>query len=579
MIVGIVLWLIIPPKARAASSVPITANEPFALRFTLPSSAPSYTAKIRFYDPSTGDYFGQTLNDTTWLDQSDSWSEFPVYPASSTQFIIGRIDNPSPNFLVQIAIRKAGSSTTTVLQEFPILIQPTLGTLELAAYAADIPYTEGVFMITENSNDRFVPLLNDATVQTLRSSEELSVGFYSVSGSLIESPRPYSLVPGIQHTIALHAPAPTHYEGKIRGPSQSYPNQQATFELLLSPSHSGVVRWFLDGKLQAQTVSQSFTTTFATASRHTIEAYLPESKQTFKHDFLVQSIPNIRIYQALPNPSGSDARKEEIIIKNNNPFPIALSNWKLKSRTSNTSIPISGDFGPSESRSFVVSSKLLNKNGAYDLLTESNEITDTLFYDTAPEGAYLERIGLDWQTTTAAYKTPDSQDNRLTAEGTVTKPRGNIIDIRTANGPLHIVIHKSFDGTKPRLHSGDIIRLSGIMKESKKGPYLSVRAGDQFLLIEPAARSSKKTKKSSQPKPRVANAVSTTKSKSTAVKVSQIIMRPTASITQPFPTGPPVSHMWYLFAITISAGASLLLAPSFSSAYGILKKDETDSIY
>ncbi len=49
-----------------------------------------------------------------------------------------------------------------------------------------------------------------------------------------------------------------------------------------------------------------------------------------------------------------------------------------------------------------------------------------------------------------------------------------------------MVIHTSFLGNKPKLHKGDTILVSGIWKRSRRGEYLSIRAGHNVILLQQA---------------------------------------------------------------------------------------------
>jgi hypothetical protein len=280
-------------------------------------------------------------------------------------------------------------------------------------------------------------------------------------------------------------------------PAQSpviiYPEEVVQFSV---SAIKGQFDWFLDGELAATTPEAMWCVTFQQAGFHTLSASSGEQEAVFPLALEVVSYNNIKLKHVLPNPVGSDTNAEEIILSNDNPFPVTLRNWELRSQTSKTIIPINAVIAAQEDATIKTSNKLLNSGGRYDLYNESNQLVDTVAYDDAEEGSVLSRIGLLWQGSLSAAKSQTVESEAIPEKvfvtGTVVKPSGRTIDIKTVQGEqIRIVIHASFTGTKPRLHKGDTIQISGEWKRSRRGPYISVREGDIVALLAEAPKKRK----------------------------------------------------------------------------------------
>lgn len=557
--------LFVPFKLSfAASPIFITPNEPYTVRFSLPNGDEPYNVKLRIKDTSTGDYSGETWNGTEWLNQNDSWANFPSYPAGTTQIVTGQVGELVTTQVLQVAIRKVGGTSVSVVQEIPISQFKGSASAQLSGYdpISGKRFTQGYFSVTEGGSTRLLALLEQPTITTTLQTNQAVVSFYLLNGQHVTTHN-FSLLPGTIYKLTLNPPLPVTYSAVLDGPVHIHPFEPVTFALTTTPHYTGTVEWFKNGIKVNTTSSATYTTTFSAAGTATIEAVLTDNDQTASKTIEIASYKNISIKKVLPNPEGRDTQTEKIILANNNPFSVELISWKLKSRTTSTSIPISGSIQPNGELIITTSNKIVNQKGMYDLYNESNALVDTLFYDTTIEGTYLIREGLLWQSEqTNERKNTDSisTGEKITITGVIKKPSGRTIDLITDKGEVRVVVHKSFDRERPRLHTGDTLSISGIWQKSRRGPYISVRSGDTFTLISLAAKPSKR-KAAKSPKIKPGLKVATAKASSSTLHVpkssdeqAKLQLVPSRFLDPPEPVSP-----WIALGVTL--GLVLMLAP------------------
>jgi hypothetical protein len=274
-----------------------------------------------------------------------------------------------------------------------------------------------------------------------------------------------------------------------------HPNEAFLFKLGSHPD-LGRIDWYQNGELKQSGVDDWFCFVPTLAQSTQFEIFFSQFDPNVIFTVPIESYKNIMLLDAIPNPVGSDSKTEQIALSNNNPYPVTLKDWQLRSRTSSSFIPITTSIQPQSSVVITSSNKLLNSTGFYDLYNESNQIVDTLNYKNPHEGSLLTRDGIFWDdgsiATTSTKTTTKNSDEVISLTGVVALPQGRTIDIKTNEGQsVHIVIHTSWQGTKPKLHKGDVISVTGIWRQSSRGPYISIRQGHSFMLLAAAGEKNK----------------------------------------------------------------------------------------
>ncbi len=257
-------------------------------------------------------------------------------------------------------------------------------------------------------------------------------------------------------------------------------------------------RWFSDGQILDGNEGIELLHSFPQNGRLRISVVFADGSSAYI-DILVISNPFIKLGELIPNPAGSDTNAETVLLKNTGSEDANLKGWELRSRTTTTKIAIEGVVPASGQLEIVVSSKLRNSGGVYDLFNESNEFVDTVTYPAVKEGEKVRREGIVWtvEGSAAPLPAPSTSVSKPAASpttyekahvvGKVTLPKGRTLDMLTPqNESVHVVVHASYVTPRPRLHKGDTLEVTGTWRRSRLGPYVSVREGDTFQVVSTA---------------------------------------------------------------------------------------------
>ena len=214
---------------------------------------------------------------------------------------------------------------------------------------------------------------------------------------------------------------------------------------------------------------------------------------------------------------------------------------------------------PQNELAITTAGKWRNAGGTYDLLDASKQQVDAITYSAARPGDRFVRVGLLWQAVPAAAtaeetESPSIGEAPVVIIGRIQRPQGRIFDVITENGSMvHVVIHPSYTGQKPRLHTGDIVQLSGIWRRSKNGSYVSIRTGHILTRLSQQIHSPSPTvsPNQAQPSARVADITKTyTQSPS---------LSPTPLFMPGAPISVPISNSLWWWNACFSYGVCLLL--------------------
>ncbi len=550
----------VPHHAHAADSVTIHPAIPFALRVTIPTSpAGSFHIKLRAHGTNDHSYKGGTWNGSHWLGISTSWEQFPVVTAGQTSFITGKIDSLDGLDLIQIVLRPTSGNTDSILQELTItqLADPTAITLSAYDIHTSSIYTQGYFLIQENNQSMWVPLLQSGSALAYVRTKTLQVGFYNQDNTVISEVKPYELSGDGPYEIILNPPLKSSHSIKIEGETTLFSGSKATLRASITPTYSGMLEWYIDGKKIQSSKDTLFPLTQLKPGHKTILVRLTETNESITLPLTIQSYSHVRLEKVLPQ--GEDATAaEQIILRNTNPFSVTIHGWQLRSKTSKTTIPIEGIIAANDILTITTHRSLVNTNGAYDLYDDSNTIVDTLLYKKTYPAIFLIRQGPLWQSehdgpmsNSKITSTPPPKIE--TIHGIVVKKDDTYFAIKTDQGIFKLLFHIHHQ----RLHIDDSLTITGYFKSTKSGITFHVQGLDKLIRSKTAKKPSTKSKslvaKFHDPnfKPPVNAAIK--KIASQEHLVSRAISNNIQTATEQ-----PTSQLKFLFASMITLGVSLV---------------------
>lgn len=557
--------------ASAVDILHVYPDQPLAFPVAFQADpSTEYHVKVRFSQASSScepACDGQTSTGQGWGSQSVAWTELPTILTDKNGFgmalAIGRYQTePSqglPKF-AQVAVRKTGSTSTRVIGSYSLQWDSGIYPIQLEAYTDEgQSITNAYVKLRDQSGEQILPLgVEGPTLSARVAHRSIEVELFDGAGRLIHGLTRYELRGEGVYAIKLNASAMLPYHPTMHTVDIARPYEAVDLQLLTDRAYNGAVVWYRDGQKVMETGSR-YAPIFETSGRHVVTALLPATGERVESTIIVESYPNVILASLLPNPDGSDTRKETITFKNNNPFRVQLQKWTLKNRATQRNLKIEGTIAPHSEYAIHASSFLTNGGGTFDLYNESNQLVDTATYPAVEDNSVVTRNGILWQVNASE----GDEGTRLTHErvaGVVTKPSGNTVDIETEAGPVHIVVHRSFDGQKPRLAKGDKVEVTGIWLRSGRGPYLSVRKGDIFILIESSQVNVVRGSKSKK-KPTTSGLVPRAKAASPLeVPQVQAAAQPERTITLDYPSSSPYNpHLRWLFIALLAVGAWLTL--------------------
>jgi hypothetical protein len=296
-----------------------------------------------------------------------------------------------------------------------------------------------------------------------------------------------------QHTVNLNL-AESNYSNM----SMYRPNEPILFHVS-SLIEGATLSWIINDKPVPDTKGSDLCFMFDRSGTQKVTVTESSGKKSISFDLTTASYTNITLVKLLPNPVGPDTNSEEIYLANGNSYPVTLVNWQLKSKTTKTAQPINLTINAGSEAVVKASNKLRNEDGEYELYNESGVLVDSVSYPSTQEGVYITRVNGAWVIPQKDKTTKTAKESTTTAsvaatgettvflEGVVILPEGRTFDIETKDGKtVHVVIHTSFTGDKPKFHKGDQVKVTGVWKSSANGQYLSVRAGDTLTVVSSA---------------------------------------------------------------------------------------------
>lgn len=509
----ILLWR--PTAAKAdTSAIVIDPRTNFTILDHFHGQADTgYRFKLRIKD-ANGAYSGDTLNSDTWQKQTDPWSDFSVATTDDSGDVFlaltGRPDigvTPT-DARIQIVYRQDGSSTTMVAEEQLIHWLDPTQTARIVLNP-DCPIHTGFVILAsadpaDNGTNFTLPYSSDWPPMLMEPFSIFTDTVVDSTGNTVCHDGPYSAVMGgvVQIGPAVAIP---DWQPTITGPLVIDRNNGATqFHLANVDSYTGPVVWRHNGTIindnDAIDATLDFTPEELGYNRISVELLGGEASSEL--NFLVVDRATIQIDRLLPNPSGDDWSGETAILRNASGQTANLAYWSLE-RDSQPLMALSGLLSPGATLAVPLRRQLPNSGATISLVKSGVGPLDSATYSNAPESSWLIRTADGWQwdppptvAQAATAKTSQSESTHPRYSGTihVTKPSGKMIDGTDESGEaVHIVIHASFTGEKPKLHTGDIIHITGAWYRSKNGPYISVRVGDEIKLMRAATKITTKT--------------------------------------------------------------------------------------
>lgn len=495
-------------RALAPTDVVIDpAGTNFGYLFEPPATMPAgqYRLKIRIKRLSDVNYSGETLDQNNWLSQTDSWSAFPLTSITPGQVIplTGRVDaqySTDPSDL-QIAYRVDGSSTTLLAVDIPIIWLNQNNTSRLVI---DNPFSPPatVFMNVQEypgGATMTVPFDASPNIIVAHPFSTFSYQIYNSSGAQVLTGGPFVASVGqIIRPATSRAPVPrltpiiTGSETLDRNSST-----QGEFRLTGIDNYFGPVEWRNDGVIINNQDGDDRVLHFpgSRLGQTRISATLTQSiiRETAEMNLTIVDYSTVQFVRILPNPLGDDWSGESITIKNTGTQSTNLIHWSIY-KNGVAILTLNGPLAAGEQRDIPLARQLPNDGASLTLVKQNVGTMDFASYKNAPENVWLIRNNFAWQwdmaqpatTPTATTTSTDPAHPAYVGLVTVTLPSGRTIDgIDQATGqPIHVVVHSSYSASRPGLHKGDTISISGNWYKSQKGPYVSVRNGDIFLLIQ-----------------------------------------------------------------------------------------------
>ncbi len=555
--------------AQAADSLTLVSNEPFMVSYRIQATPnTTYHLKLHFSQSSTQcqpDCSGETWDGTTWLGQTTAWQAFPFVATDAQGMavgtLIGRAPDAATDGLLQLALRPDGGTVVTIGQTWAVsFVHPT--------HAVQVVHTEAVapgsaLVLTEGSGQRTLPLFSGA-ISFKTTGQAFSLQLRTPDGSLT-SQQAYLLAgDGVYRILFPPAPVVFAHPALLLEKAHLFRGEVQHIHLTAQRPFGGAVDWYVDGVKQTALLPD-LVITDALVGTHEVRAVLPATEESTIASFTVLPYTAIKIESLVPNPAGRDTGQERLVLHNNHDVPAILKSWHLRSRTTQSSIVITTTIPAGQSWELVGSNRLTNSGGTYDLLDDSGRLIDTVTYGPVAEGDRLSRHGLAWQGATSPLNQQSSHDaaaSRVAIQGVVVAPKGKTFEVQPVAGPtVHVVIHPSFSGVKPRFHAGDSVRVTGVWQISKRGPYLSVRGGDVVELVSGRATTTPLMTKRRKPKIAVAAGIAraqAAESEGTMGVVSRVV--PIVTPSSVFVHPPP----WLngLFALILTVGLVFVFSPS-----------------
>ncbi len=445
---------------------------------------------------------GETWNGDKWLAQHDEWNNMPIISVSPNGqvvgHIIGRVSSGGQKKFLYLLRRQVGSTTNRrILQSYQPGANVPLYDLSMRSYnELGQLNQEGYFIVNDNTLKHIVPIFN-GQANTRTAEQTVNVAYYRFGRAEPDYSEVFTQIGNGVHLATLNFRSGLPAIPQIIGPDSGYAGQPLTLKAATDVNYRGSYHWSVDNQ-PAESTDQTFRPSFKRSGTYRIDLRLDDQANIATRILNIQTYNKVVILSLLPNPVGVDTKSEVITLKNNHDVPAILDSWQLRRRDRPISYDLTGTISPGETHEFRASNFLLNTGGSYDLYDSAGNIVDTATIPPSPEGVTWTRDGIFWPDTTppallsqSSSPSPAPLHRATDLSGTVVLPSGRTIDISTDTGePIRIVLHSSYRLPKPALRRGDRVRASGEWRQSSRGTYLSVRAGDTFELITPRATTS-----------------------------------------------------------------------------------------
>ncbi|HEY1074438.1 MAG TPA: lamin tail domain-containing protein [Patescibacteria group bacterium] len=580
LITFIVIILVLPlfcSRAFAADEpfLSLASQENFALpidQIALPS-AKAFSLKVCFSmveeNPPLADCGGQTWNGKEWLSPSAPWREFPT--SNTAYAVTGRYIKEQPVGYLHIVGRESPDGTkSTVLATWRVEPRLNHHSVRLRAFKQTGEVIESGYVRVYGRSIFMVPLVEGWTSFSLP-EEEATLEVLDAAGTIQAPAKNYIfLTPNASYTLVINAPPYQSYMPALIQPESVLSGSNITSYLRLARPYSGRVVWKRNGIVLAES-GQELVWRETQSGVYDLEAVVEETGEYVRKSVAVMPVTQVKITQLVPNPDGVDANgKEEIRIKNGHVDSVSLNGWRLRRRNASTFIALSGEILGRSELVIPSSNKLVNSGETYDLYNNSGDLIDTVTYPAVEAGEVLTRDGYVWQSnktaqlgTSTEIVSPELAD----VVGRVTRPRGRTIDLVTSKGEAtHVVVHTSYVSSRPKLHVGDTIHVTGRWKQSRSGLYVSVRIGDIFELLELATptrkrqpsifkKTSNRSVEESMPPPRVS-----TDSLNGVPRFSPAMLF-TSSVFTSWDTPPLGTHVTRFWLVTLFSLGIVLVLP------------------
>ncbi len=430
---------------------------------------------------------GETWYGSAWLDQSDAWAKFPHQQADATGklhgILIGRAPLDSQATFLQLAIRPAEGTTVHVAQTWSVTWLVSEVSAEVSVHLPSGAPAQSYLRVTDAFGQQNIPLVT-SPIHFSAGSEAVHLALMAPDGVVLAQ-QSYTLVGKGYHHLEFPAGVVELVSPRLEidSPAPLFRGSEVIVCTHTAKEYKGDRQWYIDGVKQAE---QGVCLRLASLSvgSHDIRVHLLQTQEQAAVTVLIQPYNAVKLVRLVPNRASGE---ETIIVHNGHTVPADLVGWHLQSRASRTSIPLSGTVAPQSERTIQTKNRLANTGGSYDLYDDRGVLVDTVTYAAVEPEDEVVRDGLVWQSPhqTEIGHTPPLSAEHVHIQGSIVLPRGKTFDLKTSQGDMvHVVIHSSFDGAKPRFQRGDKVVVSGVWKFSKTGRYLSVRRGDSLVLVQ-----------------------------------------------------------------------------------------------
>lgn len=398
---------------------------------------------------------GLTYNGTTWLGQSDSWSEFPLVTPQVNQ-IKSVLAVQSQDlilkpylYIIYLADGKSSVSRQKAPLHFDVRAKPTNRRVEVGAYSETSPYRDGWVVSQTNGGVEWWPLI--AGTASLRLNDSDSSLHYVAPDLVTKKPQTYYRfpVPG-SYSVMLNQPAVTPVLPQIE-PTQVSQGQTVTLYCTTQFPYKGRFEWWVDGTLQ---LNEELSTLVldAPAGTHSVDVRLLDTNERAQSTLTVTPYTQIRFTHGVPAPVGET---EVVGLENYGQQPIGLDGWKIESRVSKRALTLSDELASKAVREININSFFRNSGGIYELVSPTGLVVDRLAYPAVESGDRVVRPShsIVWQVESAAL------GEEVDIHGTVVRRVGKSIDIASlGHGQIHAVVEKDIGSVK----KGQTITLKGV---------------------------------------------------------------------------------------------------------------------